>query len=446
MADTRLPTLEPGRRTIASMESEPFRQSTGVRRVTAGAVATLAIGVAGVAWLMSQDERPAATGAATGPLPVIEEPRVAPEPAVIAVAAEPRVESPGEMQMCGGAWVKLKDDGDVDWDSVGAVTKDGVEALFASVTAAMASSADEQARGAALMISMPPLTLARAKASSCQGDVACEEDLALEAKRMAERRDALARLAQDSNDPTLYGWAVRACDFAPKESLGHCQLIDPAQWARLDPANAAPWMAVAARAQAEKDTTALSDALYRISAAERYDPEEYKLGLILMDHAPDAEANLWGTRNLVVRGVELGALQGFDAQTLPDLCSAKEMAADEARHDACERSAEMLVKGSASLKGLLIGRAIGKRVGWPEERNERLLKESAALQAAGTRQAAEGAASLGCAAIRAQVERVREFAAEGEVAALRRRVAEDSARTVATTTVHGFLPSVVPPR
>ena len=430
------------------MEPEPPRRSIGRRRAVAGAVAALAIGVVGIVGLASGDEPPAASVERTSPAVVIEEPRVAFAPAAAASAApaEAQVDSPGEVQMCGGAWVKLKDDGDVDWDSVGAATKESVEALSASVIAAMASSADEQARGAALMISMPSSTLARAKPSACEGDVACERDLASARKQVAEQRDALARLAQDSNDPTLYGWAVRTCTAAPKDNPGHCQVIHPAQWARLDPTNAVPWMAVATRAHAEKDTVTLNDALYRISVAERYDPEEYKLASVLLDHAPDSEANLWGMWNLVVQGVGLGAMQGFDAEAVHAPCAAKEMAADDARRDACERSAEMLVKGSSTLTGLLIGRAIGKRVGWPEERSERLQKESQALQAAWIGHTPEGVSSLGCASIRSHFDGIRRFAAEGQVAVLRQQLADDSARTLASTTVRNVLSSAVPPR
>jgi len=425
------------------MKSEPPPESIGARRAIAAAVAMGVFVVAGVVWLLGESDRPAGTVEATSPPLVVDRPVVALAPASVATAAdaEVRVESPGEMQMCGGAWVKLKDDGDVDWDSVGSATKESVDALSASVLVAMASSADEQARGVALMISMPSLTLARVKPSACEGDVACERDLASTKKQITEQRDALARLAQDSNDPTLYGWAVRACTVAPKESSGHCQVIHPAQWARLDPTNAVPWLAVAARAQAEKDAAALNDALYRISVAERYDPEEYKLGSILLDHAPDAEVNLWGTWNLVFQGIGLGGLQGFDAGALLAPCAAKELVADDVRRDVCERGAEMLVKDSTTLNGLLIGRAIGKQVGWPEARIDRLQKEGSSLQDAWTRQTPAGAASLGCAAIRGQLDRIREFAAQGQVAALRGRVMKESARTLASTSVRGVSPS-----
>ena len=429
------------------MDPEPLHKSIGIRRAAVGAAA-LAIGVVGVVWLASEDERPAARVEATLPSPDLEAQRAVLAPASIANAAEAdvRAESPGEMQMCGGAWIKLKNDGDVDWDSVGSATNESVQALSASVLGAMASSAEERVRGAASVLSMHSLTLAGKKLSECERDAACKQDAALVARQLSEQRDALARLAQGSNDPTVYGWAVRACKDASRESPGQCQVIHPAQWALLDPTNAAPWMAVAARAQAEKDEAALDDALYRISVAERYDAEEYKLGSIVLDHAPDTEENLWGTRSLVFEGLGIGALQIFEARTLQTLCAAKELAGDEVRRDACERSAEMLVKGSTSRSGSLIGIVIGGQVGWPEERSERLGRENDALQLAGTRPTPEGAAPLGCADIRGQLKRIRELAAEGEVAVLRRRLAEDSARTVASTLVRSFGSGAVPPR
>lgn len=431
------------------MEPEPLRKPTRGRRAIAGALAAIAIGAIGIVGLMSEDEPHVATAQATAPPAVGEEPATALVPAAVAseAPAEVRAEAPGEVQMCGGAWVRLKDDGDVDWDSVGAASKESTDALAESVIAAMTSSADEQARAAALVIGMPPISQARVKPSACEGDVACERELTMAVKEWAERHDALARLAQNSSDPTVYGWAVQACSVAIRDRPGHCQVISAAQWARLDPTNAAPWMAVAAKAQAGRDSAALDDALFRISMAERYDPGEYKVGSVVLDHLPDSEASLWGTLNLVARGLPFNASQAIgDAQIVLSLCTAKDPAQDGTGREACERSAEMLVKGSATLLGLTVGRAIGKRVGWSQERIDQLQKESRALESAWTRETPKGAESLGCKTLRAQFDSIREFAAEGQVAALRRRVMEESARSVASMSVRSLASGSVPPR
>jgi len=428
------------------MDPEPLRKPTGARRGVAGAVAAFAAAGLVIVWLASADERPAARIEAASPAPLVEEPRAALAPAAVASAAdaEVRAEAPGEMQMCGGTWVRLNDDGDVDRDSVAAATKESVEALSAAAIAAMASSADEQARGAALAIAMSPP--GSAKAPACEGDVACERESATAAKERVERRDALARLAQASANPTIYGWAVQACGAAIADGPGQCQVINAPQWARLDPANAAPWMAVAAKARAEKDSAGLDDALFRISVAERYDPGEYRLGAAVLDHVPDREANLWGTLSLIARGLGFDAAAKGDALMLASLCEARELTQDEVRRDACERSAEMLAKGSTTLNGLKLGGVIGKQVGWPQERIDRVQQESRELESAGTREHPTGAEAFGCRSLRLRLDAVREFAAHGEVAALRRRAAEGSSRTVASTSARAFMPGAVPSR
>ena len=430
------------------MNPEPPRSSTRLRRTVAGAVAMVAVGAVAVVWLVAGDEpRPTTTLVAPATAPVIEEPRLALAAAPAASAAEDvRVESPGEVQMCGGAWVKLKDDGDVDWDSVAAASRESSDALAASVASAMASSADEHARAAALVIALPASLPLRVKPPSCDGDAACERELKV-AQEWVERRDALAKLAQDSSDPTVYSWAVQACSVANKDEAGNCQLISPAQWARLDPSNAAPWIAVAMKARAEKDAAALDDALFRISVAERYDPGEYEVSRVLLDHVPDSESNLWGALMLVVQGLAFNSSAAAgDLQALAMLCAAKDLTPEDARREACERSAEMLLKSSTTLNGLVAGRMIGKRVGWPQERIDRLQKESGALQTARTRASPTGAESVGCKAVRAQLDNAREFAAEGVVAALRRRASEAPVRTVASTSLRSATPGSVPPR
>ncbi len=411
------------------MDPDSLRRSTRLRRTAVGAAAAIAVAAVGTVWLVAGDE-PARPTMAEGPAtaPVIEEPRLALAAPAAASAADIalRVESPGEVQMCGGAWVKLKDDGDVDPDSVAAVSKESSEALTASVVAAMASSADEQARGAAIAIAMPP------------------DGRALE---WPERRDALAKLAQDSSDPTVYAWAVHACSIRIKEAPGHCQVISPAQWARLDPANAAPWIAVAMNAQAEKDRAAVDDALFRISVAERYDPGEFRIGQVLLDHVPDSDSNLWAALMLLAQGIGFDASAAVgDIQALASLCPARELSQDDARRDACERSAEMLVKSSTTLNGLMAGRMIGERLGWPQARIDGLQRESGAMQAAWAREKPTGAESLSCRTLRAQLDSVRQFAAQGQVAALRRRVGEPAARTVASSSSRRASPGSVSPR
>jgi hypothetical protein len=257
------------------------------------------------------------------------------------------------------------------------------------------------------------------------------------------RRDALAQLAQDSSDPVVYGWAVQACSVAAQDATGFCQVISVSQWARLDPSNAAPWIAVATKAQAEHDPPAFADALFRISVAERYDPGEHRRAALLLDHVPAGDDNLWGAWNLAVNAVAIGtAFASVDARALNGFCRSADLA-DEGRREVCDRIAEMLVKAATTPLGLNAGRAIGKRVGWAEERLRQLESESRALESmiAG-RMAAE---SLACGHLHAELDAFREFAEQGQVAVLRRRFAQ-SASTLASVSPRGVQPGIALPR
>jgi len=417
------------------MEPDPLPVSTGARRVIAGALLVGAVVVVGVGWLLGDESEPPVAAA---DLPAVFAPVSVDPPAVAAGSladAGARADAPGEVQMCGGAWVKLKEDGEVDRESVEAATRESDNALSELTLAAMTSSADEQARGAALAMRAHPVVAERVKLAACKGDATCERDLSASALDSIARRDALARFAKDSSDPLVYGWAVRACGTAAQDAAAHCQVINAAQWARLEPSNAAPWIAVAARAQAERDPSMLEDALFRVAAAERYDPGDFRLASVLLDHVPAGEANLHGASALAWGAVGIAAAQATgDSQILLGLCPAGGLS-DPLRRDACDRVAAMLVKGSAIHLGLVVGRAIGKRAGWPEERLQELQKEAQAIES--KRVGRTDAESVSCGYLQARLDDLREFAERGQVAVLRKRLAQAAPNTLASASSRG---------
>lgn len=375
-------------------------------------------------WLVGDEREPQPALILPAVFPVADPPRDLPSittpasaPDVVAKSSEP-----DEVQMCGGAWAKLEADGRVDLKSVGAATRVREEALAAEVLAAMQSSADEATQAAAHAVGAQALWLLRGSLSACKGAAACEQNRAAAVKEGLAHRDALAKLAQGSVDPVVYGWAVQACNVRVPDAAGFCQLISAAQWARLDPTNAVPWVAAAESAQSQHDGAALEDAIFRIASAERYDPGEYRITAALLDHVPSGEDNLYAGFSLAARSIGVSAAQAaVEVQSLGAFCRSGDVA-DATRRDACVRIAEMLVKGSTTRNGLYAARLIGRRVGWSDDRFKELERETRALEAAATDNRT-GMESLSCEYLQASVDRLQQFAALGEVQALRRLVA-----------------------
>ena len=54
------------------------------------------------------------------------------------------------------------------------------------------------------------------------------------------QREALAQLAQTSDDPQVYAWAYRACQGASSQAPGSCLAVTAARWAQLDPGTPNP--------------------------------------------------------------------------------------------------------------------------------------------------------------------------------------------------------------
>jgi hypothetical protein len=99
-------------------------------------------------------------------------------------------------------------------------------------------------------------------------------------------------------------------------------------------------------------------------------------------------------------------------------CSA-EAVSDANRHQTCARLADLLTSRPDSLVELSIGISVGRRVGWPPEKVDRLKSKGRALYTWMTRQSVGGGeGAFSCAA----VERRRRFSAaaavQGETAAL----------------------------
>lgn len=408
------------------MESEPGRQSSGRRIALVSATLVVLALVAGVAWWEAGNgddstvvQVPPPPGASVVATPIrltsaVEPPASAPEAAAASVAS-----APDEVQICGGSWVRLAANGDPDGDSVAKATGAGVAALEAEVLAAMESSSDERVQAAAHVYQFTGPRFSRIPTSDCKGDAACESEAGKQAEESLRHREALAGLARNSTDAQIYAWAYQACGGGPKRTEGQCQLINAPQWSRLDPANAVPWLAVAK--EAAHDRPALDDAMFHVAASERYDSGAGAMTGILLDHMPPGEDNMYGALSVAARAIGFEAANEIRNTQALGACRSEDLA-DANRRGLCDKIAELLVGRSTTLLPVIVGRSMGKRLGWPSDRITTLEMEANAFNAALT---AESVAmqTLSCHGLQAPLDRLRDYASIGEVESLRRRIA-----------------------
>jgi hypothetical protein len=244
-------------------------------------------------------------------------------------------------------------------------------------------------------------------------------------------REALARMALVTDDAQVYAWAFRSCRRASAESPGACMQVSAAQWARLDPENAEPWLEAAGEARRHKDEIALDDAMYHVAAAERHQSGWQALAAIVIEHAPQDEPSMIGTEMTVTQAVGLEAAQRDPLHGVGEYCSVKAIG-DANRRDTCERIATVLAERSTTLIARSMGMAMGRRLGWTAERLNALADQRDAEWMVTRLKGADPAQSdsASCAGIRTNIERVRAVAEFGEIETLRRDV-EASGRSVA---------------
>jgi hypothetical protein len=394
-------------------------ESTPGRAAIAGIVVAA---IAGGAWIFyAADREPATLVVAPPSAPPVApvsnpEPASAPEAVVVETEAAPAGD---EVQMCGGEWVKIGADGEVDKEAAEASTKRAIEATRQATIAAMEASVDQRAQAAAHFFQMS-ITVNRAAADK----VARGADLmqAFFDAGPDAHRDALVRLAQDSTDPQVYAWAYLACHRADPRALGSCQLINAEQWARLDSSNAAPWLILAGEADRRHDASGVDDAMYHVASAERLDSGWGRLTSAVIEHVPPDEAHLAGAVGLAVEAIGIDAATFFDYQTGARYCNARN-AVDANRRETCERVAELFVDRSSTLMERAIGAGMARRLAWPTERLEAISRERAALLGVSTHDALQIDASHGCAEIRALLERFHETGTRGEVVSLQQAAA-----------------------
>ncbi len=333
------------------------------------------------------------------------------------VAALPAPAGADEVEICGGAWVRIAPDGRIDELSWREIAARALAAAREATLATMLASPDPEVAAAAHFYAA---TRADLPAPACE-DASCAALAAERAATAASHREALARLAQASIDPQVYAWAVRSCRAAGPAPGGFCQLVNAGQWARLDDANAGPWLEIAGQAAQRHDVEALDDALFHAASAARQDARSDALATRLIEHAPPGDADLLGTYLLAIEARSLDAASALRAAPAVRTCEGAALV-DANRRETCNHLAELLVERSGSLRDRRLGATLARRLQWPEERLQRLADERDALRSVAAPERPSLDPGKGCAALRADVDRLAELGRLGEVAFLRQRV------------------------
>lgn len=378
------------------MDRHGHARSSGLRPAAVLALALAGVGatliIIGMAQPRGAPEAPAPVAVAA-PRPPLHEASPKPPPPQpkprLAVAPARTAATTAKAEVCGYGDVDVAAD---DPDSLQGLPAGLRNEALDRVEALMLASPDAQVRAAALLIGSRTRGTARA------------------------RIDQLVRLATVTMDAAVYRIALEACQGSTGDATSACTLLSLAQWARLDPDNVQPWLALAAEAQQRQDGDAQAQALRRAAFARR---SETYAGLLptLVDRALGTGPPSLG-RTLAVSAswsVQAAWVDSHSEQAYAYCIGGDGVAAE--RLDTCEALAQTLAYRSTSLADLGIALAIGTRLGWPAPRLQALQQQQdAAAEANGLHVVG---VDLGCEAVDRVQGWMRQLGAGGELKALR---------------------------
>jgi hypothetical protein len=368
-----------------------------------------------------QEPGPLANNRAVLPLTTLAEPAAAPVP-----EAPPRalseVRGADELQVCGGGWVKMQANAIYGPEDFGLAA--GYAQARERVLANLRSDPSELARAVTLMLAMINTQENARRAARDSSGLCPASGCEISREAVAEiqqTRDALARLAASATDPRVYAITVRAC--SAHKSVGACQLITPARWAQLDPGNAAPWLFMLSDLR-RGDRAALDEALHQIATSQRIDLGVFAAPGAIVEAAPDGDSSLLAAWVMVAEATIAEAptnISGY--QALSTACAVGTLR-DSNRAQVCSAAADLLTDRSTTLFDNAIGQGIGRRVGWPSDRIDRMRGERAAYVASLSSSAPGSDQDFSCARVRRELDIIRRNATLGEMGALREWVAQ----------------------
>lgn len=151
------------------------------------------------------------------------------EATAAAVATHEPASSTGteEIEVCGGGWVRVDGDKEQVDKSLGAIYEASRAAVRDRVFAVMRAGGDERSRAAAEYYDAGVARIRGGPKIDCRSRSDCASLFEPYLQSAEPHRDALARIATSTIDPTVYAWAYAACSRA--KGASECQLINAAQ-------------------------------------------------------------------------------------------------------------------------------------------------------------------------------------------------------------------------
>ena len=317
-----------------------------------------------------------------------------------------------EREICGVGWVKVDGQGPTAIEAARIVRQIDLPSGRRRMVEALRADPSERALAMAALL-----------------EVSGERDSAL-SESLSGR---IAETASRSADPVLYAFALRTCGHRVADESS-CRLLSPAQWARLDPGNAAPWFEALGSAVAARDQAGRNEALHRIATSDRLVTHAGVMARVIIDHAPadDRGALMAWLLAIDVIGIEAAWVRHYPA--IASACKGSALA-DANRRQTCSEIAELMVERSDDRIDQHVGLTIGEELDWPNDRVDRLRGESQAytMAAAQSRHSGE---DFDCTTVRRDLDFVRSQADIGEVEKQRRWLAA-SGRTADSFVVAG---------
>ena len=181
----------------------------------------------------------------------------------------------------------------------------------------------------------------------------------------------LIKLAETTNDPDVYAMAFHQCQ---KKKAEGCSNVTAEQWAKLDPDNAVPWLAIAGGAIQRKDATAGDAALEKFASLPKLNSRKPPLADLLQSEQIQSLAPMTKTNVGFSLMATNGSLILYDLGRFGKYCGLDFTTSDK-RKEICGLVANRFADQDEDWVTKLMGRNIGERAGWPTSRTSAIQTE-----------------------------------------------------------------------
>lgn len=227
---------------------------------------------------------------------------------------------------------------------------------------------------------------------------------------------ALQALARGASDPVVLSWALAQC-----REWKACEGLSPADWARLEPDNAAPWSMLLDKAPPER-----AEVIQGLARSRRYQLHYGVLAGTVQEAMP-SDIPPYLQMNLVSEALAIELAMGMPPlQPLVALCRPAPPQGSAA-HAVCDSLARVLADHSDTLLGLRIGLRLGEFAGWPIAEVQRRRAQADVLPTDAMMVMMGLAQPYSCRAVALQQAWMADLARLGELAAFRQWAAAASA-------------------